>query len=250
MADYQAQYREVVQQHIEEQAKTFLRQFVLEFQGRFDDVLDTATSFKAYAQEGDSDNLEEDVMHRFMEKRGETATIVQTREALKKNGVEPRRTFAFIDYLMFAYNKRIEDLFVKKGGSASPELLKALEDALAEFQKVSDVKNARAEKMKKLEATAAQGGVKAMAAKNELEQMKSEDQLELNRMEVQAAAKKRRAQKAVENGDDSKAREKALREEQARLEAEKKRKEEEEKRAREESRRRLAERAKMFNTEN
>ena len=243
---YVDQYKQVLEKKIEEQAKIFLTQFVLQFQGKFDEVLDTATSFKSYT-DGESDTLEEDVMHTFMEKRGETATIVKMREQLKENGIDARRRFAFIDYMMFTYNKNIKDLFEKKGGQATPEMLKALEDALNEFQKVMDIKNARQTKMKKLLSDSQKGGVRGMAAKNELEQMKSEDQLELNRMEVTAAARKRKAQKAVENGDDSKAREKALKEEQARLEAEKKKKEEEEKRKREESRRRLAERAAMFN---
>ncbi|EDR23751.1 hypothetical protein EDI_308830 [Entamoeba dispar SAW760] len=246
MSQYAQQYKELAEKKVEEQAKAFLTQFVLEFQGKFDEVLDTATSFKGYT-DGTVETLEEDAMHVFMEKRGETTTIQDLRERLKTNGIEFRKRFAFIDYMMFEYCKNIKDLFEKRGGAATPEMLKALDDALAEFQKVMDIKNARLQKMKKLESDAAKGGVKGMAAQNELAQMKSEDQLALNKMEVTAAAKKRKAQKAVENGDDSKAREKALKEENARLEAEKKKKEEEEKRKREESRRRLAERAAKFN---
>nr|BAN42557.1 hypothetical protein [Entamoeba invadens] len=246
MADFKAQYKELLDQKVEQQAKVFLTQFVLEFQGKFDEVLDTASSFKGYTTT-DFDTLEEDTMHVFMEKRGETTTIAQLREKLKANGIETRHRFSFIDYMMFQYNKTLKDLFEKKAGNATPELLKALDEALTEFQKVMDIKNARNAKMKKLEGEAAKGGVKGMTAQNELAQMKSEDQLALNKMEVTAAAKKRKAQRAVDKGDDSKAREKALKEENARLEAEKKEKEEEERKKKEESRKRLKERAAMFN---
>lgn len=94
-----------------------------------------------------------------------------------------------------------------------------MEKAIAAYQEVQQRKAAREKEMARLQAVVDgnPGGVKGMAAKNQLEQMLHEDELERNRQEISAAAKKRQAEKAVQQGDDGKAREEALRKEQQRV---------------------------------
>jgi hypothetical protein len=91
-----------------------------------------------------------------------------------------------------------------------------LERAIEEF---SQTKKARENKLKDLEAKAAQGGVKGLAAKNEIEQMETQDQTEMNRLELTLNAAKKKS--AKNSGEQA-------------LAAKKKREEEEEKKKRDE----------------
>eukprot|EP00043_Microstomoeca_roanoka_P017197 m.178679 g.178679 ORF g.178679 m.178679 type:complete len:255 (-) comp16594_c1_seq1:6874-7638(-) len=238
--EIQKKFEEVTDSSIDNQAQFFLRSFVTEFSGNFEEVLDLAEEFKKYAPDtGVVRELEEDKAHLFLERRGETLTVVELREALKAIDLDNNNRVSFIEYCLYKYSKTLAELFEEKDHKIE-HLLKKLEEAIAAYQAALAVKKAREEKMKELEALAEQGGVKGMRAKAELEAMKNEDELERNKQEIQAGARKRAAQRAVDKGDP-------FAEEQKRLAEEKKKKEEEEKAKREESRRKLAERAKLFN---
>lgn len=50
--DYTPQFLEVVAGSVDDQAKFFLRKFVLEFQGNFEEVLELCAEFKKYAPKG------------------------------------------------------------------------------------------------------------------------------------------------------------------------------------------------------
>eukprot|EP01147_Barroeca_monosierra_P003366 gene3366-8276_t len=240
LEELHAKFAEVSDSSIDDQAQFFLRSFVTEFSGKFEEVLDLAEEFKKYAPDtGVVRELEEDKAHLFLERRGETLTVVELRQALKEIDIDNNNRVSFIEYCMYKYKKTLEELFEEKDHKIE-HLLRALEEAIALYQATLAKKNEREEKMKKLEELAAQGGVKGMKAKAELEAMKHEDELERNKQEIQAAAKRRAAQRAVDKGDP-------YAEEQKRLAEEKKKREAEEKAKREESRRRLAERAKAFN---
>lgn len=63
---YANEFAEVAKKSIDDQAGQFLRAFVLEFQGRFEEILELSTEFKKYLLEGASE-LEEDALHRFLE---------------------------------------------------------------------------------------------------------------------------------------------------------------------------------------
>ena|SRR3990167_4540190 len=245
--EYADRWAEIVSKPVDEQAVFFLKVFVLEFQGNFEHVLDTAQHFKKFApsQENVKD-LPEFETHLFLEKRDETLTVRALRENLKSEiTLDKNHNVAFIEYLLWKYNHTLHDLF-HPSGQPDPALVRALELAIIEYQKVLAAKAAREEKMAQLEAIAAKGGVKGMAAKNELEQMRSEDLLAQNKNEITSAAKKRFAQKAVEADDGSAAREKALKEEQARVAEEKRMAEEAEKRKAEDSKARLKARAALW----
>lgn len=66
-----AQFQTVTAKSIDEQAKFFLRAFVMDFQGRFEEVLDIGQEFKKFAPgtEDEVRELDEFQCHRFLEKR-------------------------------------------------------------------------------------------------------------------------------------------------------------------------------------
>eukprot|EP00911_Craspedida_sp_UC1_P001963 UC1_evm3s1508 len=236
------EFAKITAKTIDEQANAFLRAFVADFSGNFEEVLDLAEEFKKYAPEDEGDGvreLEEDKAHLFLERRGETMTVKDLRDALKEIDLDKNHRVSFVEYCLFNYKKTLAEFFEEKEGDMAA-LLAALEEAIKAYQATLAEKKARQEKMDKLEADAAGGGVKGMRAKAELEAMKNEDELERNRREITAGAKQRKAKKDLENGDP-------FAEEQKRVAAEKKKKEEEDAKAKAESRRRLSEKAKLWN---
>eukprot|EP00163_Fabomonas_tropica_P015831 TRINITY_DN2866_c0_g1_i2.p2 TRINITY_DN2866_c0_g1~~TRINITY_DN2866_c0_g1_i2.p2 ORF type:complete len:278 (+),score=119.22 TRINITY_DN2866_c0_g1_i2:78-836(+) len=241
--DYQAKFAEVTALSIMDQAKYFLRSFVNDFRGRFDDILDTAVEFTSYAPDAAEGSviqeLDEQKAHLFLERRGETTTVIELRDALTEIDLDKNHNVALIEYLLWKHKYTLTQLFTPPEGGGSEEALKALEEAIAAFEEVLEAKQARSRKMKELEELAEKGGVKGLAAKNELEQMKAADQLEANRKEVTAAAAKRRAEKAVGKGD-------AYEEEERKRQAELKKKQEEEERIKAEKREAMRKRAAMF----
>jgi hypothetical protein len=251
LGQYKQQFQDVVAKSVDDQAAFFLRAFVLEFQGKFEEVLELGTQFKKYLPESGQE-LEEDMLHRFLEVRGETKTVVEFRDALKKMDIDQNRKTAFIEFCMWKYNKGLGELFAPAGKNVTKELLEALERAIAAYQEVQRKKEAREKEIARLQAIVDgnPGGVKGMAAKNQIEQMLHEDELERNRQEVTTAAKKRAAEKAVEKGAgpaDDKEKEKALKKETERLRVDQLKKEEDEKNVRNASRQRLSKRAELWN---
>jgi len=245
---------EYCQKAVEEQAKIFLRTFVMDFRGKFDEILGAVERFCSYRTKKASDSanlvvtgLEEADLYRFIEAEGHPIAAVDFRTEIRALDEQTdRTTLSFIHYCMWNYKKKVEQLVIPPG-EADPTLLRLLDEALAEYQKVVDARRARENKMVQLRATAAQGGVKGNIAKSELDQMEASDQLERNKAEVTAAAKRRLAQKAVESDKDgAKARERALKEEQKRLEQERAKKEAEEKRIQDEKRAKLKAKSAMF----
>lgn len=243
--DYTQSYTDITSKPIEEQAKFFLRSFVLEFQGRFEEVLELCQDFKKFSEDGGSIcYLNEFEAHRFLEAREETLTVRALRDHLREIELDRSHPkISYLEYLLWRFKKTLHELF-NPPGDVSPEILALLEKAIQDYQAVLEKRAQREAKMAELARIADLGGVKGLAAKNELEQMKSEDQLEQNRRELTSAAQKRKAEKLAKDGNA--AREKALKEEEVRLAQEAQKKEEEEKRKRDESRRRLAEKASLF----
>jgi hypothetical protein len=79
-----AKFRAIAQTSVDEQARTFLRSFVLDFHGRFEEVLDLAEEFKRFGPKDQPfGDLEEDKAHLFLEKRRETLTVTALRQYLK-----------------------------------------------------------------------------------------------------------------------------------------------------------------------
>lgn len=226
---------------IHDQAVYFLREFVTDFAGNFEEVLNLAEEFKQYAPEGGKDDvreLEEDKAHLFLERRGETMTVKELRDALREIDVDMNNKVCFIEYCMFKYGKTLAQLFEDKPKS-SAELLRQLEEAIALHEAVLAKRKEEEDKMKELEEQSKGTGVKAMKAKAELEQMRVRSQTGQNMAEVRAAFKKKQAKKNLEKADPAE-------EEMKRVEEEKKKRAEAEKLKRQESQRRLKEKAAAF----
>jgi hypothetical protein len=248
-AALQQKFKEVTAKNIDDQCRFFLTRFVLDFSGNFEEVLTLCEEFKKFAADEKNGapkdrELDEFIMHQFLERKGETLTVKALREHLQEIDLDKNHNVSFIEYALWKWKKGVEDLF--KSSGAPPELLAALDKAISDFQSVLASKRQREERMAELQRTADLGGVKGMAAKNQLEQMKAEDSLAMNKQEVSSAANKRKAQKVVDSYDDSAAREKALKEEAARLEAERLAKEEADRKAKADSKARLAAKASLF----
>jgi len=174
MSEYAAKFKEITTtQSIDEQVKTFLRAFVSEFQGKFEEVLDIAEQFKTYSNEtGKIVELDEFQAHRFLEKRKETATVTELREKLKLIDLDRNNKVAFIEYCLFKYQKSLKDLF-----TAQPpvHLIAALEKAIDDYRAVFEERKKKQEKISELEKVVAGGGPGAAKAKAELKRLQMEN---------------------------------------------------------------------------
>jgi len=230
--------------NIDEQAKSFLRAFVQEFQGKFEAVLDVVEEFRAFVTRSDN-QLDEQQAHLFLEKKGETHTALEFREKMRLIDIDFNKRISIIEWLLFKYKKTVKEMFDAK---PNLHLIKMLEEAIAKFQAVFKAKKDRESKMAELEKTANGGGPGAAKARSELKSMQMEDPSKSGASEIDALAAKLKAKRALRNPDDEAKRqqEEAFKAEQARVAAEKQAKEDEERRKREESRQKLAARAKLF----
>lgn len=196
------QFRKVTATSINDQSTFFLRSFVGEFGGKFEEVLDLAEEFKKYApKEGVVRELEEDQAHLFLERRGETLTVRALRDHLREIDLDKNHKVSFIEYALWKFKKTITELFAEKPGNMQA-LLDQLEAAIKAYQEQLARKQAREDKIAGLKEIITTGsGVKKSRASVELDAMMAEDELERNRSEITAGAKKRSAQKAVDKGD-------------------------------------------------
>lgn len=241
MAEFLAQFKEVTRtQSIDEQAMTFLKAFVAEFQGNFEEVLELAEEFKTFAlsMQGHVRELDEFEAHRFLEKRGETKTVKDMREELQEIDVDSNHKLAFIEFLLFKYKKSVKDLFTAKPNAA---LVAKLEAAIRQYKAVFEEKKAREAEMQALEARANSGDVRAKA---ELRRMEMEDPANSAKNEMQALQAKLAAKRALRNPQEEE--DKLYQQEQARIAEENRKKEDEERRKREESRAKLKARAALW----
>lgn len=248
--DYTARFEALTSLSVEDQANAFLTQFVMEFRGNFDEVLNIALEFKGFAgakkQGMVVQELDEFQAHQFLERRGETLTVREMRNALREIDIDSNGKVALIEYLLFKYNKTLEDMFSDNGDAVPQELLDALNAAMEAFRKVAQEKEKRQRKMDKLRAKAAKGGVLGKAAQHELEGMLRQDETERNRREITAAAATRKAKRNIAKADKSALKKKAVAEEKKRQEEAARKRAAEEKKKRMESRARLKAKAALW----
>jgi len=135
-------------------------------------------------------DLDEFNAHRFLEKNGETKSVVELRDTIRQIDLDFNKRMALIEFLLFKYKQTIKVLLSRPQGT-NEELVKAqqaLEAVNAEIEKIE-------KKKAELEAASAGSGVKANAAKNELSQLLTADNTALNRALLTAEAAIRKAQK-------------------------------------------------------
>eukprot|EP01111_Echinosteliopsis_oligospora_P000342 TRINITY_DN1033_c0_g1_i1.p1 TRINITY_DN1033_c0_g1~~TRINITY_DN1033_c0_g1_i1.p1 ORF type:complete len:291 (-),score=127.60 TRINITY_DN1033_c0_g1_i1:251-1003(-) len=243
--EYLPKLQELMKESIDDQTKAFLRAFVADFQGKFEQVLDVSEEFKVYAKESKDGQLDEHQAHIFLEKKGEAATIVDFRDKMRQIDLDFNKRISVIEYLLFKYKKAVKDLFEYKPNMF---LIKQLEDAIAQHQAVFRAKKEREDKILELEAVVAKGGKDAPKAKAELQALKSHDSAKDASDEISAMAAKLKAKRALANPDEESKRqqEEAFKEEQARVAEEKRKQDEEEKKKAEDSKARLKARAQLW----
>jgi len=245
MASNMAEFNKLRAIPVSEQAKAFLRPFVMEFQGRFQEILDIADDFTSYAANPGAHVVELDEFegHLFLEKRGEALTVVKLREHLKGIDFTGRTKLAFIEYLMFKYNKTLPQLFTPPpAGTVPPSLLEALDKAIDAYTASKKAQLQRLEQMKRLDQEA-QGkrSVQSVQAQNKLKELEGQEFAQ-KFAEMKALKAKKEAELAVANAPKVDPYE----EEQKRLAEAQRQKEEAERKAKEESRNRLKNRAALF----
>lgn len=133
--------------------------------------------------------------HRFLEKLGQTLTVIEFREVMRKVDLDFNRRMSIIEYLLFRYEKSV-DHFVAQPQGTNEDLIRAQEALEKVKDEIDKIEKKKAELTTKSEGA----GVRAMTAKNELEQLLSRDPTDLNRAVITAEAAVRRAAKAGAEG--------------------------------------------------
>lgn len=180
-------------------------------------------------KKGEGNELDEFWSHKFLESFGETLTVVELRERLKKIDLDVNGKMALLEYLCFKYNKTVKQCVeAPQGGNeeliaAAQAKLTQVQTALVEQQKALEAQKAQEEAVKKAEAEnrdavedlkrqedAYQAQIKALEAKandpngsvvaknkavNELAQVKGTDPLPLRKAKLTQEASLRRVEK-------------------------------------------------------
>lgn len=180
-------------------------------------------------KKGEGNELDEFWSHKFLESFGETLTVVELRERLKKIDLDVNGKMALLEYLCSKYNKTVKQCVeAPQGGNeeliaAAQAKLTQVQTALVEQQKALEAQKAQEEAVKKAEAEnreavedlkrqedAYQAQIKALEAKandpngsvvgknkavNELAQVKGTDPLPLRKAKLTQEASLRRVEK-------------------------------------------------------
>ena len=239
--ELRSKWDELILLSVDEQAMAFLKAFVVEFSGKFEEVLELAEQFKSF---GASPSLEQFAAHRFLETRKESRTASDLRATLNfLDAAHKSSDLNFVEYLLFHYKKAPAALF-EDTGNQNAELIRKLEEAIENYRRVFREKKEREEKKEELAKKAAAGDLKAKSELKRMELQEGNAAAQSAADEALSIQKKLAAKRALANPEDDKKR--LLEEEQKRLEEEKKQKEAEEKRKREASKKALAEKAKLW----
>jgi len=233
-----ATWDKIVAGTIDAQADSFLKAFTLEYQGKFEEVLDRADLFKKYAK--NNVDLDEHTAHMFLEKHEEAMTVKKLRDNLKIYDLDNNRRLCFLEFCLQKTKKTAKDFFYGLAHQPEGTASEALQKAIAAYREALAKKAARQAKMDQLKEEAKQSGVKGKTAQAQLHQMEAEDQLALQKQEITAGAAKRKAEKE--------AKEDPFVVEQRRVAEIKKKEEEEKKQKADESRKKLAAKAALFNS--
>ncbi len=114
--EVQRRFAEAVASSVDEQAMVFLRAFVVEFAGKFEEVLVLAERFKQFYERKDQVALDQFQALRFLENRGETRTASDLRATLQFiDASHASSELNFLEYLLFNCKKHPAALFEDTG---------------------------------------------------------------------------------------------------------------------------------------
>eukprot|EP01088_Endostelium_zonatum_P007163 TRINITY_DN19343_c0_g1_i1.p1 TRINITY_DN19343_c0_g1~~TRINITY_DN19343_c0_g1_i1.p1 ORF type:complete len:251 (+),score=93.54 TRINITY_DN19343_c0_g1_i1:78-830(+) len=246
------QFANLSSKTVDEQTKFFLRAFVMDFQGKFEPVLDICEQFKNYAPAGTEraqvKALPEFECHLFLEKRNETLTVKALRENLKSEiRLTSDHNVAFIEYLLYKYKKTVKQLFTPPPEGAVPKhVLEALDKAISAYLATKEKERQRLAELESLKSQSESNAgkkpsVASVAADNKIHELKGAE-FGNAFAQLEAKRKKREAEEAAAKAEKVD----PYVEEQKRLEEERKRKEEEKKKAADESKARLKAKASLW----
>jgi len=247
-----AKFAKITEMSMIDQAKHFLKEFVFEISATeegFEGVLKLCEEFAGFTEDKDPNSnkeLEEHTFHLFLERRGETKTVKEVRDAIREIDVDANMKISFIEFCLFKYEKTVAELLAPK--IADAKLLAELNEAIALYEEVMRARKEEEDTMQELSQLSVGSGVKAMKAKMQLESMRVRSQTGQNIAEVRAAFKKRRAQKAVglATGPSEEERDAALKKNEDEVAAKKQAEEEAKSKAAAESKQRLKDRSAAF----
>lgn len=216
---YSAKFEELTAKTIDQQAKAWLMHFVLEYSGRFEEVLDLAEEFRGFTTTKREGELDEQQVHMMLEARGETATVKEFRDFLKTVDIDGNLKVSFLEFLFYEYKKTLADLFEPVGGPVPQELLDALEESISWHKGHWAKRYERDSLYEKLETEAAGGSrVKSLRAQAQLKAERSRGWTQQWRVgEITGGAKTRKADKTIKSYDHTEELAKAVAEENARL---------------------------------
>lgn len=207
MSDMQ-KFKELGQKPYAEQAKWFLNAFWEEVESNKNDIWtythDMIELDEKNGKEGSE--LEELIAHRFLEKRGETLTVREMRDLLRKIDIDSNKNLSLSEYLVFRYKaadpQALPDLVNslqgnKEAVAEAQRLLEAALAALAEASREADeARQADAEAQAALRAAEA-AEAEAVAAENRCREL--EAPLKAAEEEVRAAKAELQAQEEAYN---------------------------------------------------
>jgi len=175
------------------QAIFFLNAYWTEYGEKAETIWDNVQLANEFdkKQGADGHAMDEFEAHRFLEKFGQTMTVVEMRKALKEIDIDTDNKMSLLEYFVYHYKCNLDTLMERPQG-VNEDVEKAeaaLEEVLAEIEKLEKKKT-------KLGTKAAKGGVKGKAAQNELDQIMASDPMPIRKALVSAQAAVRKAQKS------------------------------------------------------
>eukprot|EP00026_Physarum_polycephalum_P014038 Phypoly_transcript_14505.p1 GENE.Phypoly_transcript_14505~~Phypoly_transcript_14505.p1 ORF type:complete len:316 (+),score=114.99 Phypoly_transcript_14505:56-949(+) len=187
MADINAEFSKLTRKKYADQAKWFLNGFWRAgAEENAEQIWEYTQKFISLdPKKGEGNELDEFWSHKFLETFGETLTIVDLREQLKRIDVDVNRKMALLEYLLFRFKKSVKQCVeAPQGGNeellaAAQAKLNAVQNALIEQQAALEAQKAQEEKVKKAE-------VELKAAVEDLKRQEEEYQNKIRTLEKQA----------------------------------------------------------------
>jgi len=133
----------------------------------------------------EGNELDEFWSHKFLESLGETLTVIQLREKLKKIDVDMNGKMALLEYLIFKFSKTVEDVVVAPQGDNSKELAIAQEKLNIAQAALDDVTKKLADVA---QASSDMQAKEATLAEQQRQLQKDEDELRAAAAELKAQA--------------------------------------------------------------
>jgi len=203
-----AQFLELTRKKYSDQAIWFLNGFWKEgAEQESENIWNYQNKFvELDSRKKEGNELDEFWSHKFLESLGETLTVIQLRERLRKIDLDANGKMALLEYLMFKYSKGIPEVLNAPQGDNTEEIekaqaeLQAVQDALASVQtKLEEQKRAKEEVERRLRE---QQKVAAELKRKEEEQKKKLAEQKQKLAEQKAAEEEaRRAEEEVRRAE-------------------------------------------------